>query len=394
MNITANDMGEQKEMTQLMHMNERITVKLSLTKPIKISSELYNIEKCRWKMSTYGYRMLFAISQCVEENMLFREISIPKNMLFKYLGLEKSNRKYELLLDALTEIQSSGIELRSTNESGKRRWIGMSWITMYDFSEGGKLVYLDINDKAIPFLCALKQYALVQPKTYLRLFTDYQNWLYPLLKMRTKIGRWEVSIDYIYESLDLEHTKSYSKENRNYIANILKYIIGIQPSEDFKNEQKLASKEKRKPKPVAWDYSKGKDGNPVGTLYTIHTETDINVCATVEKEGKSYKRVVFLVSEKIETMSTKRKNELHEEIINGADYDMGKVQDRHGRIGERMIVNTNPAYLTEKIEASPVFYDDDDLKELINPDFGLNTIADVAEKTGYRKHPNGKWYKI
>ena len=94
MNITANDMGEQKEMTQLMHMNERITVKLSLTKPIKISSELYNIEKCRWKMSTYGYRMLFAISQCVEENMLFREISIPKNMLFKYLGLEKSNRKY------------------------------------------------------------------------------------------------------------------------------------------------------------------------------------------------------------------------------------------------------------------------------------------------------------
>ena len=205
-------MGEQKEMTQLMHMNERITVKLSLTKPIKISSELYNIEKCRWKMSTYGYRMLFAISQCVEENMLFREISIPKNMLFKYLGLEKSNRKYELLLDALTEIQSSGIELRSTNESGKRRWIGMSWITMYDFSEGGKLVYLDINDKAIPFLCALKQYALVQPKTYLKLFTDYQNWLYPLLKMRTKIGRWEVSIDYIYESLDLEHTKSYSKD--------------------------------------------------------------------------------------------------------------------------------------------------------------------------------------
>ena len=212
--------------------------------------------------------------------------------------------------------------------------------------------------------------------------------------MRTKIGRWEVSIDYIYESLDLEHTKSYSKENRNYIANILKYIIGIQPSEDFKNEQKLASKEKRKPKPVAWDYSKGKDGNPVGTLYTIQSETDINVCATVEKEGKSYKRVVFFLSEKIETMSTKRKNELHEEIINGADYDMGKVQDRHGRIGERMIVNTNPAYLTEKIEASPVFYDDSDLKELINPDFGLNTIADVAEKTGYRKHPNGKWYKI
>ena len=46
MNITANDMGEQKEMTQLMHMNERITVKLSLT---KLSKHIFQVNRFLWK---------------------------------------------------------------------------------------------------------------------------------------------------------------------------------------------------------------------------------------------------------------------------------------------------------------------------------------------------------
>lgn len=375
-------------------MTDRKNGKLSLSKPIKISSELYNIDKYRWKMTTLGYRMLFAVSQCVDGNMLFREISFPKDMLFKYLGLEKTNRKYELLQKALNEVQKSGIEYVSVNDRGKRTWTGISWITFYNFSEEGNMVNIDINDRAMPFLCALKQYALVQPKTYLRLSTDYQNWLYPLLKMRMGLDMWEMSIDYIYESLDLEHTKSYNKENRNYIVNILKNIIGIEISDAAKEEQRLAVKEKRKPKLVAWDYVKGKDGKFTGTLYTIHKETDINVYACAVKEGRSYQKVIFFISEKVEKMSSAKKNHIHKKIMESAEQDMGKVQDRKNRGGDGLFNVIEPTHDSEHIYAEPVFYSDDDLAEMINPEMGLKTVRDVAERAGYRKHPNGKWYKV
>lgn len=380
--------------------------KFSLSKPIKISSELYNIDKYRWKMSTLGYRTLFAISQCVDGNMLFREVSFPKDMLFKYLGLESTNRRYELLKDALNEVRQSGVEYCSVNERGKRKWVGISWITFYSFSEEDNTVNIDINDKAMPFLCALKQYALIQPKTYLRLSTDYQNWLYPLLKMRLGLGSWEMTIDYIYESLDLEHTKSYNKKNRNYIVNILKYVVGIQISDAAKKEQKLATKERRKPKLVAWDYVKNSNGKPSGTLYAIHKETDINVYACAVKEGRSYNKVIFFISEKVEKMSSVRKQRLHEEVVSAAESDMGKIQDRKNRGGETLFSgwqesknvsslpeNQNPAFIPDKVEASPVFYNDSDLESLICPELGLNTLQDVADKAGYRKHPNGLWYK-
>lgn len=374
-------------------MSERKSGKLSLSKPIKISSELYNIDKYRWRMTTLGYRMLFAVSQCVEGNMLFREISFPKDMLFKYLGLQSTNRRYELLKEALNEVRKSGIEYCSVNERGKRTWTGLSWITFYSFSEEGNSVNIDINDRAMPFLCALKQYALVQPKTYLRLSTDYQNWLYPLLKMRMGLGTWEMSIDYIYESLDLEHTKSYTKTNRNYIVNILKYIIGIQVSDAAKAEQKAAAKEKRKPNLVAWDYVTGADGKPTGTLYTIHKETDINVYACAVKEGRSYQIVIFFISEKVDAMSASRKEHLHKQIVGAAEKDMGKIQDRKDRVGAVLFENENPAFIPSAISATPVFYTDDDLRDMVNSELGLNTVEQVAERAGYRKHPNGKWYK-
>lgn len=374
-------------------MGDRVNNKLSLVKPVKISSELYNIEKYRWKMSTLGYRMLFAISQCVDGNMLFKEVAFPKEALFKYLGIQNTNKKYKQLRDTLLEVKTSGIDCCTINSRGKRVWTGMSWITWYKFSEDGDRVYIDINDRAMDFLCALKQYALIQPKTYLKLNTDYQNWLYPLLKMRVKLGIWEMSIEYIYESLNLEQTKSYSKSNRNYIANILKNIIGIQASDAFKQEQRAASKEKRAPKPVAWDYVRGAKGNLTGTLYTIHNETDINVYACVKKDGRSYDKVIFYISEKPDKMSRSKKEQLHQDIVQSADNDMGGIKDRKNRCG-LLFENENPAFIKEQIQAVPVFYDDEDLAGMINPEAGLSTIADVASRAGYRKHPNGKWYKI
>ena len=63
-------------------------------KPIKISSELYDLEKCRWVMNTHEYRLLFGLAQCVEPNVLFNtQLTIKKDALFSFLGIEKSNKR-------------------------------------------------------------------------------------------------------------------------------------------------------------------------------------------------------------------------------------------------------------------------------------------------------------
>lgn len=354
-------------------------------------------------MSTMGYRMLFAIAQCVDGNELFTELTFTKEAIFKYLGVSKSNKRYDILYESLDNVLKGGLSICSLSPRGKRLWTGMNWISHFEFSEDKSAVYISVNKCAIPYLCELKQYAIVQPKTYLKLTTDYQNWLYPLLKIRVGLGKWEISIDYIYESLDLDDDKSYNKKNKNWIFNILKRIIGIQISDKAKEEQRLATLEKRKPKMVAWDYTKNASGQPSGTLYTITKETDINVYATVVKEGRSYNKIIFFISEKDECMSAARKEDRHQRIMNEADMDMQLVKRHHAKK-----VKTEETPLTqlfdsmfpipgkevEQLKAEPIFYTDKDLECFINPECGMNTIADVADKAGYRKHPNGKWYKI
>lgn len=374
-------------------------------KPIKISSELYDLEKCRWVMNTHEYRLLFGLAQCVEPNALFNtQLTIKKDALFSFLGIENSNKRYDVMRSTLEGVREKGLEISSVDKKGKRTWVGLSWITYWKLSETGEYVNIDINERAVPLLVSLKQYALIQPKTYLKLDTDYQNWLYPLLKLRCKLSKWVMTVDEISNALNLSAKDSYNKTKcKNAVMNILRWVIGIEPSERYKEDLKQAKLLRREPQNFAWDYTKDSKGNPTGTLYSITSVTDINVTACAIKEGRSYSKVVFYISEKPAAMSAKRRAEQ-----SMADEDMGRPQQRSRRLGKITDMRqlfaqepiahevVNPAHigidLSEAVIVEPKYYTEQEIAELIGSK-DKRVISETAKQAGYIRQPDGRWMK-
>ena len=303
---------------------------------VRLSEKLYDIEKVHWSFSTFGYRTLFAIAQCVDKSTWYNDIFIKQNAMFQYLGIGKSGQRYEILKDALTEVRSASIVHK--NETTKK-WEGFGFISKWDFVEGREFIHIIIDEDAKPYLFELKQFVQIQPKIYLSLKDEYQNWFYPMLKLRVggrtdHFCRWEMSIEDIATALQLEkktpnkgektRLSAYDRRNKDRVGNILKYIIGIKISDKAKEENRLAAIEKRTPKEIPWDYTTSREGIPNGTLYTITQETDISVRACAIKKGRAYDKVVFFIDLKDDFLSAKEKERHHQLITQAADDDMGR----------------------------------------------------------------------
>ena len=346
--------------------------KFDPNKVVRISQELYEVNACRWRMSTYGYRLLFALAQTVEyaEEDLFPELGFDKQVIFKYLGLENTERKYELLDKILNEVLQNSLHLPRVKKNGARIWMGYSWITSYRFSEDERFVNIRLNGDVKPFLISLKRYASIQPKYYLKLSTDYQNWFYPYLKNVVKLGKWTVAINDLKFALYLENTPTYDpKQNKNATEKFLDKVIGITISQKAKDENRLSKAQKRVQKPIAWDYTKDKSGKFTGTLAGITANPDINVTASVIKTGRCYTHIVFFLSEKTKCLSQQRLKELDSK--QQADVDFGKKQRRNERKGEQTmkdlfsqvvpVPEINPAYETPPT-AKARFYSEEEIK--------------------------------
>ena len=311
-------------------------VKFNESASVKLSEEMYDIERVKWAFSTFGYRTLFAIAQCVNKDTWYNDVFIKQSVMFQYLGVHNSGQRYSILDKALGEVRSVNI---TRKDEKTKKWKGFGFINTYEFVEGGQYVKIEINEDAKPLLFELHQFVQIQPKYYLALKDEYQNWLYPMLKLRVQgqpshFVRWEMSIENIATALQLdkkqpnkgEKTKigSYDKRNKKRVSNILQYVIGIKISEAAQEENRRASTERRKPKELPWDYSTNREGIPNGTLYTISTETDIEVKAFAVKDGgRAYSKVIFFVTLKDETLSTKARRIEHKMAMNAAEVDMG-----------------------------------------------------------------------
>lgn len=374
--------------------NVRGLIKFNPNVGSKISSLLYDINRCRWNMSTHGYRMLFALAQNINQTDLFNEYEFPKEVIFKYLGLESTGRKHEILASTLKELMNSGLEICQVNKkNGKRTWAGSTWITDYCVSEENNNVWLRINDNARPFLFAVQQFSEVKPKHYLGLSTDTQNWFYPYLKLRVDLGKWEITIDDLRDALNLDRQDSYNiKKNRNANMNILRWVVGIEISEAAKQEQQLAKKEKRQPRLVPWDYIKDKNGKPTGTLYTISKETDLDVQACVFKSGRSYNKIVFLIRWKPEEMTPAKRKKMEEKIRNSAEMDMGGRKDVRGRTSSAAKLDEVIAEeLPMTVEMTPVFHEDSEIRRMAAE--SMMSVEEFAKVGRFVKHPNGKWFR-
>lgn len=367
-------------------MEVKKTEKFKDYKPVRVSQELYEVGKVRFKMGVYGYRLLYAIAQSLDYNQkdLFPEYGFDIQAIFKYLKIENSGQKYDILNTALKDIGENILNIKTYKKNGAIRWDGMAWITSYSFATDEKLLSIQVNEKVKPFLLNLKQYALIRPKDYLNLTTEYQNWFYPYLKNVVKIGKWRVSIEDLKNALFLDKTDSYNpQKTKNANEFFLNRVIGITISQKAKIENQTATKAKRKPKPIEWDYVKDKDGKSTGTLYGITSGTDINVTASVEKTGRSYTHIVFFLSEK-------RKQALNVDV----ETDLGTVQQKGKRTNKVSKIGDifTPDNMPETVPTARVqYYSAEQIKEHAkNMDM---TISVFIDRMRLKPMSDGRYYK-
>lgn len=365
---------------------------------VLVSQELFKPEKVRWRMSTLGYRLLFALAQTLDYHTseLFPELGFKKQAIFQYLGLENNNDRYTRLAETLNEIQSKPLRLYEVTKRGAIKWSGYSWITSYHFSTDNDYVVIRLNDDVKGFLLNLKQFAAIQPKYYLRLSTEYQNWFYPYLKNAVKLGKWTVSIEQIKKALDLEDTPSYDpQKNKNANENFLTYVLGIQISEKAKIEQQKAKAEKRAARPIAWNWTTDKTGEPYGTLAGIAKYTDINVTACAVKTGRAYTDIIFFLSEKTRIPKNKIGTKEQAENDFGAPQEKGKRKKQVGSMKDifdgiyAIPLESNPAH--EATPQATTYYDVEKIQAFAKE--AQLTFNQVVQKLNLQKDEAGRYWK-
>lgn len=395
-------MGEQNQVQKIEKYNEN--------KVVRVSQELYQLDKIRWRMSTLGYRLLFAISQSVSsiEEEILPDVGFDKQSLFKYLGLDNNNDKYNRLAETLAEVGQNMLQFATKKKNGAQVWQGYTWITAYNLAMDEKYVQICINPKVRQFLMQLNKYACIQPKYYLKLSSDYQNWFYPYFKNYVKLHQWKVSIDDLKNALELTESPTYDpKKNKNANERFLSDVIGIRINGKVKAEQRAAKAEKRTAKLIEWDYVTDKNTKKVtGTLAAISQFTDINVTACAVKTGRSYTHLVFFMSEKTTSISRNRKEQ--EAAKNQAENDMGKRQQPRKRSAKNQDMKAimqdlfsseptaqaipNPAYDPMPEKAQKRFnYDEEQVREMAR--LAKMTFQQMVEKLKLEHDENG-YYKM
>lgn len=294
----------------------------SMEKAARISTDIFIYGQTRWRMGVRPFRLLMMVCQTLSSEQgqipLFPEYVFPIDKVFKYLGLEKTNQRYDLLAEDLKEFLSSCVERKTYTKRGARRWVGTSFITWYQLDEEDPLLRVQINENARGYLIGMKRWCSMQPKFYLKLSTEYQNWFYTFLRKELNLQpQITVEIEVLKEMLYLDKTASYDlKKNPNANDNFFKRVIGIQKPKDWKYNPKGKNK--------AWEYTKNKNGEFSGTLAGITQYTDMNVTAYPIKTGRSYTAITFEISAKTKYLSDTMKERVMKENAKHDIQDFGK----------------------------------------------------------------------
>lgn len=379
--------------------------KISKDKVAKISTDLFLYGKTRLRMGVRPFRLLCMVAQTLSSEKespgqlsLFKtEYTYSPAKVFEYLGLENTNQRYELLISDMLEVMGTVIQYKTVSKRGAIRWKGINLLSYCDIDEETGRIVVQINESARGYLVGMNRWCALQPKYYLKLSTEYQNWFYVFLKKEAGVQpSITVDIDTLKEMLCLDETKSYNPEqNKNANENFFKYVLGIVKPKGWKY--------KPQGKNEPWDYTRdSKTKEVVGTLGTITKETDINVSAFPIKEGRTYTKVRFDISRKKATLSKVEQEQLHKKLTAFDIDDMGKPE-RKGRskakkpqsmadmFGSVPVLDEhkNPMADTGSIPSAKTVIPAKSVRETARH---LGMTADqLATKLGYRKREDGDW---
>ena len=370
----------------------------SMEKAAHISTEIFVYGRTRWRMKVRPFRLLMMVCQAISSEKgqlpIFPEYVFPLEKVFTYLGLEKTKGRYDLLAEDLREFLSSCVEIKSYTKRGAQRWTGTSFITWYLLDEEESVLSIQINEKARDYLFGMNRWCSMQPKFYLRLSTEYQNWFYTFLRKELNFNpKIIVEISALKEMLYLDKTPSYNMtENPNANDNFFKRVIGIRKPKDWKYTPKG--------KNTPWEYTKDSRGEYTGALAGITMHTDMNVTAYPVKTGRSYTAIVFEISSKAKVLTEATKVRVRKESSKHDIQDMGKPT-RQGRSKKLQTIadlfqatpviqkEKNPIIEKEQIPTGSVIIHNRTVLELARAQ-GINAES-LAERLGYKRRKDGDW---
>lgn len=378
--------------------------KISKDKVAKISTDLFLYGKTRWRMSVRPFRLLCMVAQTLSSEKespgqlsLFKtEYTYSPAKVFEYLGLENTNQRYELLISDMLELMETVIQYKTVSKRGAIRWKGINLLSYCDIDEETGRIVVQINESARGYLVGMNRWCALQPKYYLKLSTEYQNWFYVFLKKEAGVQpSITVDIDTLKEMLCIDNLKTYDPEqSKNANEYFFRKVLGIEKPKGWKY--------KPQGKNEPWNYTRDKDKEVVGTLGTITKETDINVSAFPIKEGRTYTKVRFDISRKKATLSKVEQEQLYKKLTAFDIDDMGKPE-RKGRSKAKkpqsmadMFSSTplvdehkNPMADIDSIPSAKTIIPAKSVRETARH---LNMTADqLATRLGYRKREDGDW---
>ena len=370
----------------------------SMEKAAHISTEIFVYGRTRWRMKVRPFRLLMMVCQAISSEKgqlpIFPEYVFPLGKVFTYLGLEKTKGRYDLLAEDLREFLSSCVEVKSYTKRGAQRWTGTSFITWYLLDEEESVLNIQINEKARDYLFGMNRWCYMQPKFYLRLSTEYQNWFYTFLRKELNFKpKITVEISVLKEMLYLDKTPSYNTtKNPNANDNFFKRVIGIRKPKDWKYTPKG--------KNTPWEYTKDSKGEYTGALAGITMHTDMNVTAYPVKTGRSYTAIIFEISSKAKVLTEATKVRVRKESSKHDIQDMGKPT-RQGRSKKLQTIadlfqttpvvqkEKNPIMEKEQIPTGSVIIHNSTVLELARAQ-GINAES-LAERLGYKRRKDGDW---
>lgn len=292
--------------------------KISDDKVAKLSADLFKYGRTRWKMGVFPFRMVCMVAQTLtvdaESKMVDlynAEYTFCLEKVYHYLGLEKTGQRLDILIRTMEEVISSVVQFKSFGPRGGVRWRGINLISYCEIDEEQNRIAIQPNSRAIEYLANMKRWCALQPKNYIRLSTEYQNWFYMFLRKEAGLQPYIiVEIDTIKEMLCLTKVKSYNpKESKNANENFFRYVLGITKPEGWKYNKAGGN--------TPWNYTTDKDTKKItGTLGVISEKTDIEVKAFPIKEGRTYTKVWISIKLKTATLSRSEKDMLRENIAN------------------------------------------------------------------------------
>lgn len=172
------------------------------------------------------------------------EIPITSDLI-SYLGISQSNDYWKDLEDALNAISKCPIIRVIRDENGKHRWMSTPWFSSYTLSDKYKRLRIDINSHVVPYIPLVSSFSKVRPISCVKLSRGFPTWLYIVLTNASYYGDyWVIDVEDFRHVSGMNDRESHSTEDRR-IKSISSHILGLVPSPEFKEEAKLARKEKR-----------------------------------------------------------------------------------------------------------------------------------------------------